>query len=325
MSEMKWPTRCETEPEVALGIDVGGTKILVGYVTKSGQMLSSQSYRMDRTTQASSLDSVWRAIENFLSEPWAGREPDGIGIGVVGQTDPDSGVWMQAINIPIYKPVNLKLDLAARYELPVAVDNDVHAAVHAELRFGAGRAYSSFVYLNVGTGIAMGIVEDGRIIRGTSNYAGEIGHMSVDPQGEPCICGRLGCLEPIASGGGMLERARQKLKQYANSSLHRYGSRLHTQLIFDEARRGDPLAERIKREAQEALGFALTNVVNLLNPEAVILGGGVFQDGNFASDLLEHIRKFSLPAASAGLKCFQPSELDPKWVGLLGAASLVWR
>ncbi len=260
-----------------------------------------------------------------MTKPWAGSVPSAIGIGVVGHTDSDTGVWMQAINIPIHEPVNLKLDLAARYGLPVTVDNDVHAAANAELRFGAGCVYSSFVYLNVGTGIAMGIVENGRLMRGASNYAGEIGHMLVDPHGEPCICGRRGCLEPIASGGGILGRARQMLKQYPNSSLHRYGSGLHTQLIFDEARRGDLLAERLKKEAQEALGIALTNVVNLLNPGAVILGGGVFQDKAFANDLLKDIRKFSLPAADAALKCLRPSELDPKWVGLLGAASLVWR
>ncbi|CAH0120622.1 MULTISPECIES: ROK family protein [unclassified Paenibacillus] len=313
------------ERPVAVGIDVGGTKIRAGYVAEDGEVLRTEQYPMDRSSQAAALHSIYRAADDFLQTPWDGTAPCGIGVGLVGQVDPGRGVWVQAINIPIREPVALAAELTRRYGLPAAMDNDVQASTHAERLYGAGKEFEHFIYINVGTGIAMGIVADGVLVRGAANYAGEFGHMSVDPHGDVCICGRRGCLEPIASGGGMVERAGAHLASYPHSSLHAYADRLQSQAIFEEARRGDPLAARLAQNAMEALGSAVTNAVNLLNPQAVIVGGGVFRDMSLIEELNDYIRRFSLPAAAQSLVRIETSELDIHMVGLLGAASLVWR
>ncbi|RXZ83737.1 ROK family protein [Paenibacillaceae bacterium] len=312
-------------PSVAVGIDVGGTKIRIGYVTASGEVLHAKQYAMDRSSQAAALAAIYRAADDFMHAPWDGAAPCGIGIGLVGQVDPVNGVWVQAINIPIGVPVDLAAEMSRRYGLPAVLDNDVQASTHAEWLYSGGREFDSFIYINVGTGIAMGIVSGGRPVRGAANYAGEFGHTSVDPRGEVCVCGRRGCLEPLASGGGMIARASAGLAAYPNSSLQAYADHLHSELIYREARQGDPLAASIAQDALAALGLAVTNAVNLLNPEAVIVGGGVFRDEHLIKELRDYIRQYSLSAAARSLASIETSKLDTQLVGLLGAASLVWR
>ncbi|WP_036691189.1 ROK family protein [Paenibacillus tyrfis] len=248
-----------------------------------------------------------------------------IEVGFVGQADSERGVWVKAMNVPISEPVPLADMLADKYGVPVAVDNDVHAATGAEMMFGVGKRFKDFLYMNVGTGIAIGIVSGGILIRGAANYAGEIGHMTVDPRGDDCVCGRSGCLEPIASGGGMIRRARAALGSFPDSTLHRCADDLHAGNIFEAAREGDPLAVQVKEQAVNALGIAIVNAINLINPEAVVLGGGVMQETTIIDALRRHVAKCSLPAASGSLRSFGVSTLDTNRVGLLGAASLIWR
>ena len=312
------------DQKVAIGVDVGGTKILIGYVTEDGHVLESRQYSMDRTSQLSALHSIDEAIDHFLQLFGDGPKAEGIGIGLVGHIDPEAGVWKHAINIPIHEPVHLAEKMGERYGLPVALDNDVRCATRAELLYGAGQEFKHFIYLNLGTGISMGIVSDGRLVRGAANYAGELGHMSVNTMGPRCSCGRVGCMETIASGGGMIHRAIDLLSSYPQSTLNQYASHLQTDRIFIEALQGDMLATRIRNEALEALQISLTNVVNLLNPEAIIVGGGVSRDKTIVEDLEAYLRTNALPAAANALVRVEQSNLDVGRVGLLGAASLVW-
>lgn len=312
---------------VVIGVDVGGTKVLVGYVGEDGTVLRSQRYPMDRATQEYTLSSIESAVEDFVSTDWAGPAPVAMGIGLVGQTDPATGTWIRSMNLRVHTPVPLGPQLRERYGLPVRIDNDVHAATLAELRLGAGREYADFIYLNVGTGIACGVVCNGQLVRGAVNYAGELGHMVVETDGDLCDqCGRRGCLEPIASGGGMLDHVRARLADYPDSVLHapaRSGD-LTVGTIFQAADAGDPLASAVTERAKRALGAALVNLLDLLNPEIVVLGGGVFRDGWGVARLRAHVATKALPAASQSLKGIVLSQLRVDRVGLLGAASLTW-
>jgi glucokinase len=308
---------------VVIGVDVGATKILVGAVTQTGRVLGSRRSQMNAKTQGTTLESVETAIHDFLGK-WEGEQPLAIGVGVVGQTDPRTGTWIEAMNLPITDSVPLGKQFRERYGLPIALDNDVHAATLAEMRWGIGTESTDFIYLNVGTGIAAGLVFQGQLIRGTENYAGEFGHMVVQPDGPLCPCGRRGCVEPIASGGGMLARAQELSADFPDSTLHAQTGSLTAHKIFTAADAGDPLAIKISSDAVHALSDALTNLVNLLNPEWIVYGGGTLSDGWLIERVRPNVETGPLPMTRTSLKGIVPSQLNPSLVGLLGAACLAW-
>jgi glucokinase len=320
-----------------LGVDVGGTKILVGAVTRSGEVLASRRYSMDRSTQALTLSSIQTAVADFMST-WAGPALLAVGLGVVGHTKPSAGLWVRAMNLPIHAPVPLGRLMRKQTGLPSVLDNDVHAATLAEIRWGIGKETKDFIYLNIGTGLAAGLVCNGQLVRGSANYAGELGHVLVDPGGSLCICGQRGCLEPICSGDGIVAQAREGLRDYPDSILFEplRDETLTANQVFQAAESGDRLAIRITGKAVQALSTALTNLVNLLNPAVIVYGGGVLKDGNSMSTsgsmstswLMEKVGGLvsanALVTARRALKGIWPSSLNPERVGLLGAASLAW-
>jgi len=311
-----------SEP-VVIGVDVGATKILVGAVTQAGDILASRRSQMDGETQATTLRSIEASTEDFM-QAWDGPMPLAIGIGLVGQTDPKTGIWLEAMNLPIKSPVPLGKQLSDRHGIPVALDNDVHAATLAEMRWGMGQESIDFIYLNVGTGIAAGLVFNGELLRGANNYAGELGHMVVQPEGPLCPCGRGGCVEPIASGGGMLARVKEELINFPNSLLHAQTGHLTAHSIFAAADAGDPLAIKISGDAIQALSIALTNLVNLLNPEWIVYGGGTLSDGWLIEHVRVNVESQPLLMTRKSFKGILPSRLSPDQVGLLGAACLAW-
>ena len=311
-----------SEP-VVIGVDVGATKILAGAVTRDGKVIASRRSPMDGETQTATLQSIEAAITDFLHK-WNGPRPLAIGVGLVGQIDPKTGVWLEAMNLPIKAPVQLGTQLSDRYGIPVALDNDVHAASLAEMRWGMGTESADFIYLNVGTGISAGLVFNGQLLRGSKNYAGELGHMVVLPDGPLCPCGRRGCVEPIASGGGMLTRIQEQLINFPDSTLHKNNEALTAHSIFSAAEAGDPLAIRISSDAIQALSISLVNLVNLLNPEWIVYGGGALSDGWLIERVRLNVETQPLLMTRKSLKGILPSRLDPSQVGLLGAACLAW-
>jgi glucokinase len=310
-----------SEP-IVIGVDVGATKILVGAVTQAGEILGSRRSPVNRENQSNVLQSIEAAIEAFIQN-WRGSQPLGMGIGLVGQIEPKTGTWLEAMNLPIKSPVPLGRQFSDRFGIPVALDNDVHAGALAELRWGAGKESTDFIYLNVGTGISAGLVFNGQLLRGTQNYAGEFGHMVVRPDGPLCPCGRRGCVEPIASGGGLLARAQELLGDFPDSTLYTTQP-LTAHSIFNAADADDPLAIKLSNDAIQALSIALTNLVNLLNPEWIIYGGGVVSDGWLMERVRVNVEAQPLPMTRKSLKGILPSQLNPSQVGLFGAACLAW-
>ena len=308
---------------VVIGVDVGATKIMVGAVTRSGEIAASRRTQMDRASRESTLQSIESALDGFMRD-WDDSLPLGIGVGLVGQIDPITGTWVEAMNLPIKSPVPLGKHVRDRYGIPVALDNDVHAATQAELRWGIGKESKDFIYLNVGTGISTGLVFNGQLLHGTKNYAGEFGHMVVDPHGPPCPCGRQGCVEPIASGGGMWTRVQELAGDFPDSKLYVHKESLTTHDIFKAADAGDPLAIKISNDAIQALGIALTNLVNIFNPEWIVYGGGTLSDDWLMEHVRPNVETQPLIMIRKSLKGIQPSSLNPDQVGLLGAACLAW-
>jgi glucokinase len=306
---------------IYIGVDVGATKILIGAITQAGDIVASRRFKMEHDSEAATLESIHNSLESFMQD-WDGVTPRAIGIGLVGQIDPQAGIWLEAMNLPIKSPVPLARQVRERYEIPVALDNDVHAATLAELRWGIGAESSDFIYLNIGTGVSAGFVFAGRLLRGTKNYAGELGHMVVQPDGVLCPCGRRGCLEPIVSGGGLLARVKRELENFPESALSMCSNTLTTHSIFTAADIGDPLASKLSSEAIQALSIALANLVNLLNPEWIVYGGGTLSDGWLIERVRENVESQPLTMIRKSLKGIIPSRLDPEQVGLLGAACL---
>ena len=305
---------------------MGGTKILIGLVDRAGTVVCARRFAMQGASGQATLHSLESALAEFMQILPPGMAPLGVGIGLVGHTDPQAGVWLNSINLHINQPVPLGKLISSRYGLPVALDNDVHAATLAEMRLGAGQGVLDFVYLNAGTGIAAGLVINGRLARGAANYAGELGHWAVEPDGELCACGQRGCLEPIASGSGILAQVRARLSRGERSSLSEAAKQPNFSAgdVFRAAEAGDRLSAQVAERAVQALGIALTGLVNLLNPSLIVYGGGVVADGWLMQRAGRWATEHAMPVARSALQGIVPSQLNPVQTGLLGAASLAW-
>ena len=310
--------------EYVLGVDVGGTKSAVGLVSRDGEIGRSRRYPMDRSDQEHTLRSIRDAIEDFMER----ERPQikAIGLGLVGRVDTAGGIWSRAVNLSLFQPVPLGEELCARYGVPVSLDNDVFSAARAELLFGMGRQSKDFLVLNVGTGMSIGIVSGGRLVRGAGNVAGEAGHTVAGVCERTCKCGRAGCLECFCSGGGMIERARELLPDYPKSTLASLpAGELHSVSIFAHARRGDALAALIARDAVDGLCAGCCNLVSLLNPQWIVAAGGVFREESLIETIEDYVRKYAFSSSLMDFKGVRLSALDPAHAGLLGAGAVGWR
>jgi glucokinase len=206
----------------------------------------------------------------------------------------------------------------------VEVDKDTNAAALAEARLGAGREYKHFLYVTAGTGIGGGLILDGALYRGATGGAGDVGHIVVDPDGPQCGCGDHGCVEVFSSGAGMVDRAREALaegrEEVDSSALD--PERLTTEDIFEAARRGDAVATRVVERAGAALGLALADYVNINNPEAIVLGGGVARAGEtYLGPVERELKRRALTPLGEIVELVPPGLGDD--VGVTGAALLL--
>jgi len=302
--------------EYHIGVDIGGTKILIGLVDDNGNVTAAKRFEMNRTSQEAAVKTILESIDDFMSS--IDILPNFIGVGIVGHIDYQKGIWISSMNIPIHSLVRLATMLEKKYGVRSRIDNDVHCATIAELFFGAGRRSRNFIYINIGTGISAGVVCDGNLIRGADNYAGEFGHMSVGMTGGACICGRTGCVESLASGKGIVEQASRE-----PSLSGRGPGELTSRDILELARQGDPAATETVGIAVKALGSGIANLVNLLNPEEILLGGSVVKnEPDFVHSIWNYVELNALPISVTSLQYFGLSNLDVNTIGVLGASSL---
>lgn len=256
-----------------IAVDIGGTKILAAAVDRSYKVISSRSSATprDADTLIAGVEAMSKDIAGQL-----GLRAYGLGVAVAGLVDGVTGTVLVSPNLPL-SGINLKKELESRLLVPTTVDNDASLAALGELASGAAKGLKDVVALTLGTGIGGGIVINGKLYRGALGTAAEIGHMVVEVGGATCSCGRQGCLEAFASGTAVQARARALAAEFPDSPIAvavREGA-LSGERLASIARAGDEQAADIYRQAGDYLGVGIGNLVNILAPEKIVLGGGM--------------------------------------------------
>jgi len=317
-----------SELEYYAGIDIGGTNIKYGLVDSNGQII----YRDQKPAMAEkgakpllhlitniAENLLYRAAEDDLLIKW-------VGVGSPGIIDNLTGVVKGASpNIPDWVGTEIGAHLSEHLNMPVYVDNDANSMALAEMKFGALRRFNSAICITIGTGIGGAIIINRNIWRGSSFSAGEIGHLVVDFNGPKCLCGNRGCLEALCSSSAIISRARNKLKngisEIMNDVLNGDPQNLNIRKLFSAAKKGDETALEVLEETGTILGAGLSGVINLFNPEALVLGGGIIDGGAGLSETIgAEIRKRAFHSATENLRIIK-AELGND-AGFIGAGLL---
>ncbi|MFC1878545.1 ROK family protein [Chloroflexota bacterium] len=316
-----------TQDSLAIGIDVGATKIAAALITSRGQVLATQQVKTRTDLGVNSvLDQIAELTRELSSrpidDPILSTLPIlGIGIGIPGHVDTKAGIVRDAINLG-WREVHLAAGIEARLDskLPVWVEKDSNASTLGEFHFGAARGYRDIVYLCIGSGLGGGIIVNGSLVAGSSWQATDLGHLSIDVDGLPCVCGLRGCVETIVSGPGLLNWVSESLAQGNNSSRLSREIELTTEAVVSAARDGDELALAAFLNMGRNLGIVISFCLSVLDPALIVIGGGL---GLAAFDLIipaarHEIERRVLPSIHTNLK-ITPSLLASSAVG---AASL---
>ncbi len=312
-----------------LGVDLGGSKISAIVADAKANIIA----RYDGDTCAEQgreevIGRVIQSIKQVMASPKVASSADivGIGIGAAGACDAASGVITFSPNLPGWVNIPLKDIIQREFGLPTYLDNDVNVAALGEHRFGAGVGISNLIYVGVGTGIGGGIIIDGQLYHGKSGTAGEIGHMTIDVQGPRCNCGNIGCWETFASGTALAREAVRRIEAGAQTTILNFCpgdlKKVSAEAVYLAAVNGDELAKELILRTSYYLGVGLVNLVNIFNPDLILIGGGLSQMGQLllapAAEVVKE-RAFQLPAKAVRIEMAQLGA-D---AGVLGALALV--
>ena len=298
------PLKINGAARMAIGVELTGSQCLAALTDLYAEPLRFVSYPMLESSLESSLECVTRAVRELLEGQDAAKLL-GVGVGVPGPVDADHLRVIQAENIG-WTDVPFGAMLQQRISKPVMVVKRQAAGALGEYWHGAGIGKPSLLYISVGIGIGSGMVVRGDLYEGTSGSAGEIGHITIDPDGQRCKCGNLGCLETFASSPAVAARTRQLIKGGRTSALVESSKgvleSITSSMVFDAAVRGDALAGEVVQEAARHLGIGVATAVNLLNPSMVVIGGDVLGVGELFLQPLRDVvrcRSFSISCAAA--------------------------
>ncbi len=263
-----------------LGVDIGGTKVEAGLVSAKGEvLLSARSPMVARDSAAHGLRSVFTAIDELTRDPRA-KKAKAIGVSVPGWVDSNRGAVLDATNLPCWVNYPLARKIQKRYGLPVRLANDANAASLAESAWGAGAGYENMFYVTLGTGIGTGMVLTGELFAGTTGAAGEGGHITMDASGPVCGCGKRGCIEMYASGTAVGRQGRERASENPVAGARILAmadgavDRVTAEIVTEAASQGDPLANEILQIAADQLAIWLGGIIDLLEPEVIVIGGG---------------------------------------------------
>jgi glucokinase len=304
----------------AIGIDVGGTKINAFRVTRDGTVAERTSRPTPADDEAATLSAMVELARSLLTS-----DVIAVGVGAAGMIDSKEGVLGFAPNLA-WRNLPIAERMRDALGLPCQVDNDASMAAYGEFRFGAGRGYRHLLLVTVGTGLGGGIVSDGRLFRGANGFASEIGHIIVEPGGPLCGCGNHGCWEQVAAGRAIDRMGREEAREHEHSILRRLAGgdpdEVTGELVTQAAMQGDDAAKRILAEAGRRLGQGIAGLVNVLDPQVVVVGGGAIVAGDLLLD----------PARAAFLDAVEGPEYRPRVpivpaelgndAGAVGAATL---
>jgi glucokinase len=273
------------------GIDIGGTKIALALAAPDGRVFEKTRFPTrvgegPRVILERVISELGRMIEN------SGASLAAVGIGCGGPLDRARGLILSPPNLPGWDEFPIVSLVRERFGAPVALDNDANAAALGELAYGAGRGLKHLVYITISTGIGGGVIVRGKLVHGVHDGAGEVGHMTVLPDGPLCGCGARGCLEALCSGTSIARRARERLAAGEESLLSSLdASEVTAQSVALAAREGDALARKVWYDTIRHLSVGVGNIFNALAPEAVVIGGGVSTAGEqLFAPLREHVR-----------------------------------
>lgn len=257
-----------------IGVDIGGTKIIVGVVSEKGEVVAKRRIEV----QDKSYESVRKRLLEEILYVSKGQQIKSVGVASAGQIEANSQKILFSPNLG-WQDVELKKDLEERLRTKVHVENDVNAATYGEWRFALKAQPKTVIGVYIGTGVGGGIIVEGKLFRGSSNVGAEIGHMTLDPRGPRCNCGGKGCFEAFCGGSYIVKRVKDRLKEgYRGVIYDLLGGeieKLHTGHVEEAYLLGDTLCEELWKEAAFYLGCALANLLNIFNPEVILLGGGV--------------------------------------------------
>jgi glucokinase len=308
--------------DLTIGIDIGGTKISAGVVDSSGNLIDSSRI----TTPTEGGKELILAVINLIKEIKEKHEIKGIGISIAALISSDYGTIVGAPNIANLSKLNFVNEIKAEFKLPIVVENDANSAMWAEFKFGNAKGLNPVMFFIIGTGVGGGLVIDGKLFKGANGIGAEFGHMCVVPNGLLCGCGSKGCIEQYASGGALIRYANEAIINNPQSSetLLSFGEgKLTGSGLTKAAKAGDELALAAFDKQADWLGLACASYSLIIDPEAIIIGGGVADAGElFLAPVREAMRKY-MP--------FAESHVPPKIIaakfgndaGLIGAADLV--
>lgn len=299
-----------------LTVDVGGTKVLIGEVDAIGKVITQIKCSSDISNQDVALKQISNVIRNYMEDSVVG-DIQAIAIDIVGRVNSQSGIWYE-IDPTNAKEINLAEVIQNRFKLPCYVINDLAAATVAENFLDIGNVAKNFIYLSIGTGIAGRIVNDGKILLGEDYDAGEFGHMVVDSQSPVrCICGRYGCVEPLASGLGMSQQAHRLASKYDTDLEILPDQRIGAEKLFAAYEKRDALATAVVEQSLKATSNMIMNLVRIVNPQAIRFGGGVTTGGWYVDHLQKYLDPETMRFVRYGVK---NTELDPNLIALQGCA-----
>jgi glucokinase len=303
------------QKKYAIGIDIGGTNMRLGLVSEDGEVVK----KIKEPTSDGIMDDVCRAVDSIFSDEIAG-----IGIGVAGLVDKEKGRVWSSPNLRVVEGIDLVGELANKYAVRVIIENDANAAALGEMWTGAGKDFSDFVLLTLGTGIGGGLICGRRLL----NVSAEIGHMSINTDGEKCQCGNYGCLESYASARYIMSNAISVLESGRESLLSGYYNgniyKLTTEDIFKAALDGDMLARELLKKAGRYLGVGISNMINIMSPEAVILAGGLTGAWDiYVNEALKEASRRAIKELYERVKVV-PALLGDD-AGIIGSAGLVFQ
>jgi glucokinase len=324
------PKPVTVREQFIVGIDLGGTNIAGGVMPTDGtrEIAMRMIPTLAQDGAGSVVDRIVRMIEDVIEQTQAETGADrsdflGVGIGSPGPLDRARGVVIVTPNLG-WRDFPLRDEVASRVNLPATLDNDANCATLGEFWCGAAKGGRNVVGLTIGTGIGGGLILDGKLYHGASDAAGEIGHTTIDSNGRRCKCGNYGCLEAYASGPAIAERARELLQVEHDSVLHELTegdvSRITAATVYEAAKRGDPVALEVVRDTAGFLGVGLSALINVFNPDTVVVAGGVTQAGDLLFDPLraEIKRRAFKPAVDA---CRIVPGALPLSAGVVGAVA----
>ena len=312
--------------DVILGVDLGGSKILTAVVNSRGEMLSSdEGITPAQKGHEAIIQSILESAHRALGQADVSTlELTAIGVGAPGLSNPETGILLTSPNLPGWRDVPLRDIIQEGLGKKTFLTNDANAAALGEFYLGAARGARNFIYITLSTGIGGGIVVDGKIYSGTIGAAGEVGHMTIDDDGPICNCGNRGCWETLASGTALAREARHWIEEGNRTSILEYAEgnieNVTAQAVHSAAKKGDSLAKELIARTGYYVGVGLANLINIFNPELIVIGGGLTNIGDM---LLKPA--FKTAGERAYKEAFQAVRFAPAELGrnsgVLGAAA----